>query len=110
MRVGGLLDVPQLLHEFLVNLQTASSINDDGIRVERADMVKGLATDFHRIAGTCLYQDRHPYTLAKDAQLLHGSWTIDICGHKKRTVSHLLDFLGELCRRGGLTRAVQAHE
>src|SRR5262245_30138476 len=36
MRCGGLFDVPQLLHEFRVDLQTASRIEDDGITVSGA--------------------------------------------------------------------------
>src|SRR5215510_12882602 len=90
MRVGGLLDVPQLLHEFLVDLQTTSRIEDDSIRVGRTHIVEGLTTDFHRIAGAFLRQDRSPYTLSKDTQLLHRSRTIDIRGNAERAVPHLL--------------------
>src|SRR5262249_9211652 len=89
MRRSGLFDLPQLLSERLVDLQTASRIEDNGITVGRAGIIKGLPANFDRISGALLDQDRGAYALAQHAQLLHGRGAIHIRRHEERAVTHL---------------------
>src|SRR5262249_15121355 len=110
MRRGGLFDLPQLLHELFVDLQTASRIEDNGITVGRAGIVKGLPANFDRIRGALLDQNWGVYALAQHAQLLHGRGAIHIRRHEERAVAHFLHFFRQLGRRGGLPRAVQTHQ
>src|SRR5262245_31248943 len=110
MRRRGLFDLTQLLHELLVDLQAAGRIEDDGITVGRAGIIKGLPADFDRVSGALLDQDRGAYALAEHAQLLHGRGAIHVRRHEERTVTDLLHFFGQLGRGGGLPGAVQTHQ
>src|SRR5215471_7002165 len=105
-----LFDLPQLLHELLVDLQTASRIEDNGVTVARTSIVKGLPANFDRVSGALLDQDRGTYALAQHAQLLHGRGAIHVRRYEERMMTHLLDFFGQLGRGGGFPSAVQTHQ
>ena len=102
MRLYFRLDVAQLLHERLINLQTPCRINDDNIVG-----VGGRMCDCRTRNGDGvllpLRKDGHIDLAANDLKLLDGSGTIDIVGNEQRTLALLFQHERELACRGRLT-------
>ena len=102
MRLYFRLDIAQLLHERLINLQTPCRINDDNI----VGMGGGVCDCRTRNGDGVLLplrKDGHIDLAANDLKLLDGSGTIDIVGNEQRTLALLFQHESELACRGRLT-------
>ena len=106
MRLHDLLDVAQLLHQCLVDLQTSRRIDDHDIIRVRCRVSDRSARDGN---GILLPLRKHGNTdlFADDRELLDGGGAIDIVRHEERTFALLFQHEGELARRGRLTRALE---
>ena len=101
-------DVLNLLHQFLVDGQSAGSIHDDDIIGMLTSLVDGVQSHLHGIGGPHLYVDRHIHLLAQYAQLLHSSGSEGVAGSQQGLFGlFLLEHLGQFGTECGLTRTVQ---
>ena len=102
-------DLAQLLHELLVDVQTAGGVDDDRVAAIVARVFHGLFGDLHRIA-LALFKDLHAHLSADDLQLLDGCGAVDVAGDEQGLFAALLDEVAELGGHGGLARALQSAE
>ena len=105
-----LLDVDGLLHHLLVDLQTARGVDDDHVAHGVDGLTDGRPGDVDRM-GAVAAEHGHASTLAAQrGELVGGRRAIHVARGEQRVLALLLEHVGELDRRGGLTGALQAHE
>ena len=102
-------DLAQLLHELLVDVQTAGSIDDDRVAAIVARVFHSLPGDLHWVALT-LFKDLHAHLTADDLQLLDGRGAVDVAGDEQGLFAALFDEVAEFGGHGGLARALQTAE
>ena len=108
VRIDGVLDVGNLLHQFLVDGKTAGGIHDDNIMSLGPCLADGIQGYLNGVSGTLLDVHGHANLLAEHAQLLHGGGTEGVArGQKGTLVLLLLEHLGQFAAHGGLTGTVQ---
>ena len=107
MRPDFAFDIPQLLHQLLVNLQTACRINDDDIISMRLRIIDRRFGNGNGISPRLHCEDRQLELLANHLQLLDGSRAINIAGYKQRMFALLFKGKTKLSGRCCLTGALQ---
>ncbi len=107
--LDGLLQVGNLVHHLLIDGQTAGGIDDDHVIVFLLGLADGVLGNLHHVLVAVLGIDIDAHRLGHDLQLLNGGRTIDVAGHQQRLlVLTLLQHLGQLAGKGGLTGTLQA--
>ena len=108
VRMHGALDVAELLHELLVNLQAAGRIDDDDVIHVRLRIGHSLVRNLDRILAAFLLENGKAELLADDFELRDGGRTVDVIGHEQRALALLLEREAELADRRRLAGALQA--
>ena len=103
------LDIPKLLHELLIDLQTARRIDDDHIVGMGHGIRNRFPGDGHRIGSLLHGEDGNPKLLAEHLKLLDGRRTIDVRCHQQRPLPLFLEGKPQLSCRCGLACALQSH-
>ena len=103
------LDILQLIHELLVNMQAAGGIQKNQIIAVVGGIFQRLPRNTHRVALPHL-KNRDVQLLAHYLQLGNGGGTVHIAGHQQRPLAvlpaHMARQLGAV---GGFTGALQTH-
>ena len=112
VRMRGIPDVLYLLHQFLVNGQTARRIDDDHVVRLGTSLLDGILGHPDGVCCPHLHVAGHPYLVSQHLQLFHSGGAERIAGsHQWVLVLLLLQHLGQFTREGRLTRTVQTrHE
>ena len=105
-RMDSLADVFQLVHQRLVNLQTAGRIDDDVVVAVVACVAHGGLGDFHRVFGAHL-KHRDARLPADDLKLLDRGRAVDVARNEQRPAAAALEHLRELRRVRRLAGALQ---
>ena len=110
--LASLLDGCNLAHQFLVNGQTTSGIDDNRVVSLGLGVLDAFAGDGHGVLALQIHVDGHVNLLCQHAKLLNGCGTIDVAGHEQGAAVFLrLEQECEFAREGGLTRTVETcHE
>ena len=103
------VDLLQLVHRHFVDVQPASSVEDDGIEQVVFRIGDRVAANLDRV-GRELAVDRHVDLLAEHLQLLDGRGTLKVGGDQERLALPAHQGEGELAGRGRLALALQAAE
>ena len=103
------LDGLQLLHQFLVNVQTTSRIDDDNIVGMRVGKSNGTLGNRHRISSRLHRKHRKVQLLTQYLQLFYSRRAVNIRCDQYRTLALLLERKPKLSGRSGFTCALQAH-
>ena len=102
------LDVAELLHELLIDLQAARRIDDDDIAGMRLRIINRVLRDRHCIR-TLLHREHGDVELlAEDLQLRDGRRAVDVRRDEQRALALLLEREAELASRRRLAGALQA--
>ena len=107
--LDGLLDIHGLLHHLLVDLQTTGGIDDDYIAQVVDCLLDGTLGDIDRVLAVAA-EDRHADLSTECGQLVGSGGTVDVARGEQRRAALLLELVGQLYGRRGLTGALQAHE
>ena len=105
--LDGFLDANQLVHQRIIDLQTAGGIQDDDVIAMVPGMSHRLLGDEFRFFGAH-GENRYPGLFTDDLQLLDGRRTVDVTGHQQRPASLAAVILAQLGGMGGFTVALQA--
>ncbi len=103
------LDLFELFHEPLVDLQPPRGVDDDRRDPEAPRFGDAVAGDLHRVALTRI-EDGEIDLLAQRLELLDGGRTIDVGRDEQRAASLLLETKRELPGVRRLSRALQPDE
>ncbi len=103
MRLDDLLDLRELLHQLLIDMQTPAGIDDQHVLAFGDGAVTRPGRDLHWIAIGALFIDGSARLSADLDQLLDGSRSIHVAGRHRDGRSVLLSQVSrELCGRGRL--------
>ena len=102
-----LLDVPQLLHQVLVDVQASCGIEDDDVVAVVLGVFNGVFGDLHRADGAHL-KDGCIHLGTNYLQLFNRCRAVDVAGYQQWTVTLLAKHLGQFGRMGGFTGTLQA--
>ena len=80
-----ILNIMQLLHESLVNLQTTSRINQDIVILIGTRLFQTISDNLNRRCLCTHIKNRNIDLLSQSLQLVNGCWTIDIRSNHHRT-------------------------
>ena len=108
MRLDGCLDIFQLLHKLLVNVQTARRVDKQHVVAMPARMFICRLRNGDRVA-LALLKHRNVELAADDLELVNGGRAIDVAGHQQRPAA--LTLFKIPCQLGDVrrfTRALQA--
>ena len=109
MRLHALLDVRELLHERLVDVQATARVDDQDVLAVLLGLVERPPGDLHRVLVDALLVDRRARLGADLDQLLDGGRAVDVAGGDGHgRVVLLLEQLRQLGRGGRLAGALQA--
>ena len=108
-RLDRSLDVLQLGHERLVDVQAACRIEEDDVVAVFLRVLDAGLRDLDRIALPHL-EDGDIELRADGLELFDGGGTVHVAGHEQRTLALLAHEPRELRAVGGLARALQADE
>ena len=103
------LDLHELLHQDLVDLQTAGGIQDHNVVAVIPGVGQRLAGDLRGL-GTRQREHRRTCLPAHDLQLVDGGGAVDIAGHQHGAAALLNEVFGKLGCVGRFTVALQAAE
>ena len=106
-RVNRGLDVAKLVHELLVNVQTAGRIKEDDVIAVFGSVGNRRFGDFNRIALTLL-KHRNLQLRADGFKLLDGCRAVNVTRDKQRPFALLAKVPGKLCSVCGFARTLQA--
>ena len=90
-------------------MQTSCGINNNHIGTigfGRRDCIKGHRS---RVRAHLLFNNRHTYTLAPNANLLNGSSTEGVGSSKIHFLTSLFKLIGQFSYRGGFTHTIYTH-
>ena len=104
---NGLLDLLELLHEGVVDVEAARRIDDDGVVPHLEGVFDGL---FCRFRGSLrpLFKDFRLGLSAHHLKLVDGGGTVDVARDEEGALTLLPELKGELAAEGRLARALQA--
>ena len=108
MRGDFFLDLAELIHERLVDLQAAGRINDDKVVAVILGVAHRLAADLHRFFLGAALKHRHTHARTQHLQLLDGGRAVHVGGHEQRPVALALEHEGQLGTVRRLAGALQA--
>ena len=107
--LGGLdraLDIDELLHELLVDMQSARGVDEHGVVAVFERVRYALPGDIHGIALPHL-EHLDADLFADDLELLYRRGTIDIAGDEQGALALLFEIEREFAAHGGLARTLQ---
>ena len=108
MRLDGAAQAPQLVHQFLVDLQAPGGVEDDRVVAGGLGARQGAAADLDRVLGLASLQHRHTDLRAEHAQLFHRGRPPHVSRDQQRmALAFILEKPRELRRRSGFARALQ---
>ena len=99
-------DVPDLVHEVLVDGQAAGGVDDQDVPSQPPGLLETGGGHRHRIGGLAEHGD--PGLAAEDPELLDGGRALEVGPDQERVPALLLEPAGQLGRGGGLARALEA--
>ena len=103
------LDPLQLVHQLLVDMQAAGSIQEHGVVSVVGGVFQRLPGDFHRVA-LAHFKNGYIQLLAHHLQLLDGGGAVHIAGHQQGPLAVLAAHEARQLRAvGGFTGTLQAH-
>jgi hypothetical protein len=104
VRMDSRLEMLQLGHHLVVDLETAGGIDDDDAVARTPRLLDARLGDAHDVLRPTLGVDGDVELLAKRLELVDRGRTIDVCGNEARRAALALELASEL--RGGrrLTR------
>ena len=109
VRLDGVADLADLLHELGVDGQTAGGVDDEHVLAETPGLIETALGGVHRVGGIAEHRDVDLTT--ECAQLLDGGGTLQVGPDQKRMAALRCEPLGELGRVGRLARTLQtSHE
>ena len=106
-RLHFLLDIFQLLHERLVDVQAAGGVDDDGVVPHRAGVLDRLLRRLDGALGA-FFKHLDARLAAHDLQLVDSGGAVDIPRDQKRLLVLFFEEKGELAAQRRLARALQA--
>ena len=109
LRLDGVLDANQLVHQHFVDLQTAGGIDDQHVAAQVAGTLDGFLRGLNGILGAVLV-NRHLHLLTDHLQLLDSGGAVDVTGGEHGLLALLDQPTGQLGGHGGLTGALQTAE
>ena len=109
MRLGGIGDAPDLLHELGVNGEATRGVDDADVAAQAARLLEPGLGDGDGVGR--LAEDGDTGLLAQNAQLLDGGRALQVGANQQRVAALLLPPQRQLGRGGRLARTLQAgHE
>ncbi len=102
------LDVLELIHKLLINVQTACRIKYHHVIAVFRGVLYRLPCNDHRVYLTH-FKDLYPCLFAYYLQLIDSRRTVHVTGSKQWTLPLILEVLRQLCSMGGLTGALETH-
>ena len=109
VRVDRGLDGLELVHERLVNVQTACGVEEDHVVAVPHGVSDGCLCDIDRV---CLahFENGNAELSADDLQLLDGGGAVNVAGREQRIFVLLFEQAREFCAVGRFARALQADQ
>ena len=101
-------DVPDLVHQVLVDGQAAGGVDDQDVSSEALGLLEAGGGHGHRVRR--LREDGDPGLAAQHPQLLDGGRPLEVGADQQRVAALLLEPAGQLGRCGGLARSLEAGE
>jgi len=98
------------LDEFLVDLQTTRSIEENGVAAGRQSGGQCGRADRRHIARNTVGVKCELLLFGKNLQLVDGGRPVDIAGRHQRTITALFEQFAELGGRGGFAGTVQTDQ
>src|SRR5262249_19163550 len=93
------VDLPQLVHRHLGDVQPAGGVEDDGVQELGLGVGDGVAADVHR-GGVGLAVDGDVDLAADDLELVHGRGPLEVGGDQEGLAAALLEGQGQLAAGG----------
>ncbi len=84
LRLDAAIDLPQLLHQLFVDVQSAGRVEDDDAGLQLLGLPNRVAADGHRVFGARLGIDVDVELLADDVQLFDGRGALQVGRHQQR--------------------------
>jgi len=102
-----LVDLLQLVHRHLIDVQPAGRVEDDGVEEVLLGELDGLAANLDGARGE-LAEDRDVDLRAEDLQLVDGGGALEVGGDEDGLAALLAEGEGELGGGGRLALALEA--
>ena len=103
-------EFPHLLDQFVVDLQAAGGVEQDGVGPGLGRGLERRGADGGHVLRDAVGIEAELLLLRQDLQLVDGRGALDVAAHDERPVAALLEQAAELGGRGRLARAVQADQ
>ena len=100
------LDFLQLVHQPHLVVQTSCGVDEHHVGVVSLGTLQGVESHRGGVAAHLLLDDGHPYPLAPDDELLHGSGTEGVGSTEVDLLASLFELPGQLANGSGLAHAV----
>ena len=109
MNFHSFLDLLKLCHHIFIYMKTTGGIDNDHVAQVVDGLLDGALGNVDRVRAVTA-EDRHADLATKRGQLVGSGGTIDVARGEQRRTALLLEQVGQLYGRRGLTGALQAHE
>ncbi len=106
IRLHRIADLLQFIHQFFIDMQASSRIDDHIVKMVLLGMFNGLRRDLNRVR-LAKREHRHLDLFAQDLQLFDRSRAVDIRCDEERLMILLLEQARELPGSRRLTRTLQ---
>jgi hypothetical protein len=110
MRAHRALEVLELAHELIVDVQTAGGVEDEEIEPARAGLLERPDRDVMRLRAVRRAPEAGVGALGHALELIDGRGAVDVGRDEQRALVPRLEPQRELARERGLARALQAGE
>ena len=113
VRVHSCTNIGGLLHEYFVNTQTTSRVDDHHVIQLRLRNFHGVAGDLNRVTNTVARFRRihiRTRTRAHNLQLVHRVWALKVSRHQHGAVPVTLEPVSKLSSQRGLTGTLQTRQ
>src|SRR5690606_10952237 len=111
VRLDRIRNLLQLVHQFLIDLETACGIDDDGVVPVIGGMRERRFGDVDGILAAIRLEYVEAELAAEGLQLIDCGRPVNVCRYEQgRSFECFLEVAAELADRGRLTRALQADQ
>ena len=110
MRLHGIPDDHQLLHQLFIDMKTAGGIDDQNIKSFIFSFFRSLLCDNLRMLFLPVRIDRHADLFRHNLQLIDSGRPIDVTGRQHRLLSVFHEIGGQFTRCRRLTGTLQTHQ
>ena len=106
--LDALVDSLQLLHQLVVDVQSAGGVENDHRNAFFGGFANGVVANGHGIGRAALGVHRQAELFADNVQLIDGRGALQVGGHEHHLAAALLNQPAELAARRGFAGALQA--